>query len=99
MINPLADRVVVKVKSVADKTTASGLVIPQIAQDEKPTEGTVMAVGPGRWESGTFIPTELTQGDTVLFSKFAGVTLTANDEDILVLTERDVLCTITEGEK
>ncbi len=91
-IKPLEDRIVVQ-PSDAEQTTASGLVIPDTAK-EKPQEGTVLAVGPGRFEDGTRVPLDVSVGDTVIYSKYGGTEVKHNGEDLLVLSARDVLAVI-----
>ena len=82
-LKPLEDRIVVKA-SEAEERTASGLVIPDTAK-EKPQQGTVLAVGPGkRAEStGELIPLDVKVGDTVLYSKYGGTEVTVEGEDLL----------------
>ena len=91
-IKPLEDRIVVQA-SEAETTTASGLVIPDTAK-EKPQEGTVLAVGPGRFEDGKRIPLDVSVGDKVLYSKYGGTEVKYNGEEYLVLSARDVLAVI-----
>jgi len=91
-IKPLEDRIVVSINE-AEATTASGLVIPDTAK-EKPQEGTVLAVGPGRFEDGSRVPLDVSVGDTVVFSKYGGTEVKYNNEDYLVLSARDVLAVI-----
>ena len=91
-IKPLEDRIVVQA-SEAETTTASGLVIPDTAK-EKPQEGTVLAVGPGRFEDGQRIPLDVSVGDKVLYSKYGGTEVKYNGEEYLVLSARDVLAVI-----
>ena len=93
-IKPLEDRIVVKPLD-AEQTTASGLVIPDTAK-EKPQEGEVIAVGPGRFddEGEKRIPLDVTVGDTVLYSKYGGTEVKYNGEEYLVLSARDVLAVI-----
>ena len=88
-IKPLEDRIVVKANA-AEQTTASGLVIPDTAK-EKPQEGTVVAVGPGRFEDGVRTPVDVKVGDVVLYSKYGGTEVKFNNEEYLVLSARDVL--------
>ncbi len=90
-LKPLDDRIVVKPND-AEQTTASGLVIPDTAK-EKPQQGTVLAVGPGRRseQSGELIPLDVKVGDTVVYSKYGGTEITVDNEDVLILTSRDVL--------
>ena len=91
-IKPLEDRIVVQA-SEAETTTASGLVIPDTAK-EKPQEGLVLAVGPGRFEDGTRVPLDVSVGDTVIYSKYGGTEVKYNGEEYLVLSARDVLAII-----
>ncbi|RKS69310.1 chaperonin GroES [Motilibacter peucedani] len=93
-IKPLEDRILVQALE-AEQTTASGLVIPDTAK-EKPQEGTVLAVGPGRFdEAGTNrLPLDVKVGDVVLYSKYGGTEVKYNGEEYLVLNARDVLAVI-----
>ena len=93
-IKPLEDRIVVR-QVEAEQTTASGLVIPDTAK-EKPQEGEVVAVGPGRVaDNGTRIPLDVQVGDKVVYSKYGGTELKYNGEEYLVLSARDVLAVIS----
>ncbi len=93
-IKPLEDRIVVKPLD-AEQTTASGLVIPDTAK-EKPQEGEVLAVGPGRWddEGENRIPLDVKVGDIVLYSKYGGTEVKYASDDYLILSARDVLAII-----
>ncbi|MFV0425840.1 MAG: co-chaperone GroES [Beutenbergiaceae bacterium] len=92
-IKPLEDRIVIKA-SDGEQTTASGLVIPDTAK-EKPQEGEVLAVGPGRIDdNGNRVPVDVSVGDTVLYSKYGGTEVKFGGEDYLVLSARDVLAVI-----
>lgn len=92
-IKPLEDRIVVE-PLAAEQTTASGLVIPDTAQ-EKPQEGKVVAVGPGRVaDNGERISVDVSEGDVVLFSKYGGTEVKYGGQDYLVLSARDVLAVI-----
>ncbi|HVB71267.1 MAG TPA: co-chaperone GroES [Acidimicrobiales bacterium] len=94
-LNPLEDRIVVRPNS-AEATTASGLVIPDTAK-EKPQQGEVLAAGPGRRaDTGELIPTGVNVGDTVVYSKYGGTEITVDGEDLLILSGRDVLATVTK---
>jgi chaperonin GroES len=95
-LHPLEDRIVVRPNS-AEATTASGLVIPDTAK-EKPQQGEVIATGPGRRteNSGELIPTGVAVGDTVVYSKYGGTEITVVGEDLLILSSRDVLATISK---
>ncbi len=91
-IKPLEDRIVVQAVE-AETTTASGIVIPDTAK-EKPQEGTVLAVGPGRFEDGARVPLDVKIGDKVLYSKYGGTEVKYGGEEYLVLSARDVLAVI-----
>ncbi|GIH04373.1 10 kDa chaperonin [Rhizocola hellebori] len=92
-IKPLEDRIVVQANE-AETTTASGLVIPDTAK-EKPQEGTVLAVGPGRIDDkGNRVPLDVAVGDTVIYSKYGGTEIKYRGEEYLVLSARDVLAVI-----
>ena len=93
-IKPLEDRIVVQTLE-AEQTTASGLVIPDTAK-EKPQEGKVLAVGPGRFDEDgeKRIPLDVQVGDTVLYSKYGGTEVKYGGEEYLILSARDVLAII-----
>ena len=93
-LQPLEDRIVVK-PSEGEEMTASGLVIPDTAK-EKPQQGEVLAVGPGRRseQSGEIIPLGIDVGDTVVYSKYGGTEIAVDGEDVLILTSRDVLAKV-----
>jgi chaperonin GroES len=88
-IKPLADRVVVKPQAAEEKT-ASGLFIPDTAK-EKPQKGTIIAVGPGRFENGTKIDMTVKEGDTVLYGKYSGTEVELDNDDVLIMRESDIL--------
>jgi len=88
-LEPLGDRVIVEPGEGEDKT-ASGIVIPDTAK-EKPQEGKVLAVGPGRYEEGKLIPLDVKPGDTVIYSKYGGTEVKVGGKDMLILSERDIL--------
>jgi chaperonin GroES len=94
-IKPLEDRIVVQANA-AEQKTASGLVIPDTAQ-EKPQEGIVVAVGPGRFDDGVRTPMDVKVGDVVLYSKYGGTEVKYNNEEYLVLSARDVLAIIEKN--
>src|ERR671937_1518268 len=91
-LEPLEDRVVVKA-SEGEETTISGLVIPDTAK-ERPQEGEVIAVGPGRFEDGQRIPMDVKVGDKVIYSKYGGTEVKIDGEEYLVLSARDVLAKV-----
>ena len=92
-IKPLEDRIVVQTAE-AEQTTASGLVIPDTAK-EKPQEGKVVAVGPGRFDDkGDRLPVDVSEGDVVIYSKFGGTEVKVGGDELLVLNARDVLAIV-----
>ena len=92
-IKPLEDRIVVKALD-AETMTASGIVIPDSAK-EKPQEGEVLAVGPGRIDDkGNRVPIDVQVGDTVLYSKYGGTEVKYAGEEYLILSARDVLAVV-----
>jgi chaperonin GroES len=91
-IKPLEDRIVVSVQE-SEQTTASGIVIPDTAK-EKPQEGLVLAVGPGRFENGERLPLDIAEGDTVIFSKYGGTEIKYGADEFLILSARDVLAVV-----
>src|SRR6516225_354592 len=95
-IKPLEDKILVQANE-AETTTASGLVIPDTAK-EKPQEGTVVAIGPGRWDDDgeKRIPLDVSEGDTVIYSKYGGTEIKYNGEEYLILSARDVLAVVSK---
>jgi chaperonin GroES len=93
-LKPLEDRIVVKPGEEEEKTV-SGIVIPDTAK-EKPQEGTVVAVGPGRFEEGARVPLDVAVGDTVIYSKYGGTEVKVAGEEYLILSARDVLAVIAK---
>jgi chaperonin GroES len=93
-LKPLDDRIVVK-PGEGEETTQSGLVIPDTAK-EKPQEGTVVAVGPGKFEDGQRTPLDVSVGDTVVYSKYGGTEVKVEGEDYLILSARDVLAVVSK---
>jgi chaperonin GroES len=91
-IKPLEDRIVIQVLE-SEQTTASGIVIPDTAK-EKPQEGKVLAVGPGRFEDGQRSPMDVKEGDTVIFSKYGGTEVKFGADEYLILSARDVLAVV-----
>ncbi len=97
-LKPLGDRVIVQPKA-KEETTKSGIVLPDTAS-EKPQEGTVLSVGPGRvLDNGKRVEMEVKQGDTVLFAKYAGTEVKLDGEEYLVIRESDLLAIVTNGKK
>ena len=91
-VAPLADRVVVKALEEAE-TMRGGLYIPDTAK-EKPQQGEIVAVGPGRFEDGKRVPMDVKPGDKVLYGKYSGTEVTVDGETLLILRESDVLAVI-----
>jgi chaperonin GroES len=92
-IKPLEDRILVQ-PDEGEETTVSGIVIPDTAK-EKPQEGTVIAVGPGkRSDTGDLIPVDVKEGDKVMYSKYGGTEVKVDGDELLILSSRDVLAII-----
>ncbi|WP_312347295.1 co-chaperone GroES [Actinomyces sp.] len=92
-IKPLEDRIVIR-QVEAERTTASGLVIPDTAK-EKPQEGEVIAVGPGRIDDkGNRVPMDVSEGDTVIYSRYGGTDVKYAGEEYVILSARDVLAVV-----
>ncbi len=89
-IRPLADRVVVEARE-AEKKTAGGIVIPDTAGSDKPSEGTVLATGNGRLVDGKIEPLQVKVGDKVLFGKYAGTAFKLDSQEYLVMREEDIM--------
>jgi chaperonin GroES len=89
-IQPLWDRIVVEPKEVESKS-AGGIVIPDTADKDKPMEGTVRAVGNGKYIDGKVQPLQLKVGDRVLFGKYSGTNFKLENQDFLVMREEDVM--------
>ena len=94
-LQPLDDRIVVR-PSESEETTAAGLVIPDTAK-EKPQQGEVLAVGPGRRtdNTGDLVPLDVAVGDKVVYSKYGGTEITIDGEELLILSSRDVLAKVS----
>jgi chaperonin GroES len=94
-LRPLGDRVVVR-PSEREETTKSGIVIPDTAK-EKPQRGTVIAVGDGRRDDdGNRIVMDVTVGNEVLFAKYSGTEFKLDEEDLLILSEKDILAIVAD---
>ena len=92
-ISPLGDRVVV-LPLAKEEQTASGILIPDSANREKPEQGTVVAVGPGRYDDGTLVPMSTKVGDTVLFSKYGYDEIKVDGEEFYIVSENNILAII-----
>jgi chaperonin GroES len=86
---PLADRVLVR-RKVSDAMTAGGILIPETVQ-EKPQEGEVLAVGPGRYENGALVPVSVKVGDTVVFGKWVGTDIKVEGEQLMIMEESQII--------
>jgi chaperonin GroES len=91
-VNPLADRVVVKALEESEQMRG-GLYIPDTAK-EKPQQGEIVAVGPGKYEDGELVPMTVKVGDRVLYGKYSGTEVTIDGEPLLILRESDVLAVV-----
>ena len=92
-IKPLSDRVVVRPKEAEEKT-ASGIILPDTAQ-EKPQMGEIMAIGPGKVsDNGALIEMSVKAGDNILYGKYSGTEITVESEDLLIMRESDILAVI-----
>lgn len=95
-LKPLEDKVVVKPIVEAEKKSASGLII-QAIEKEKPTEGTVVAVGPGaKFADGSSMDMQVAIGDKVIYSKYSGTELQHNGEDLVILPYRDIFAVVVD---
>lgn len=93
-LKPLGDRLVIK-PATREETTSSGIVLPDTAK-EKPQRGNIVATGEGRRDDdGDRIPLDVKVGDEVIFAKYAGTEFKIDDEDLLILSEKDVLAVVT----
>jgi len=88
-IKPLGDRVLVQADPAEEKTS-SGIIIPDTAK-EKPQQGTVIEVGPGKVENGNKIDMTVTKGDKILYGKYSGTEVTLDGEEYLIMRESDIL--------
>ena len=91
-IKPLADRVIIKALPMEEKTK-SGIIMPDTAK-EKPQEGEIVAVGPGKMEKGTRVALDVKVGDKVIYSKYAGTEVKYDGEEYLILKESDILAVL-----
>ena len=94
-LRPLGDRVVVK-PLPREEVTRSGIVLPDTAK-EKPQEGEILAVGPGKLDDGERQPMDVKVGDRVLYAKYAGTEFKLEDDELLILSEKDILAILENG--
>ena len=92
-VTPLSDRVVVRASEESEQMRG-GLFIPDTAK-EKPQQGEIVAVGPGKYEDGKLIPMTVKVGDKVLYGKYSGTEVTLDEEQLLILRESDVLAIVS----
>lgn len=94
-IRPLSDRIVVEPREVETKT-AGGIVIPDSADKDKPIQGTVIAIGTGKFIDGKIVPLQVKVGDKVLFGKYSGTNVKLDEKEYLVMREEDVMGVLEE---
>jgi chaperonin GroES len=95
-IRPLSDRVVVEPRELETKT-AGGIYIPDTADKDKPIQGTIIAVGNGKYVDGKLLPLQVKIGDRVLFGKYAGTNVKLDDTEYLVMREEDIMGVLEEA--
>jgi chaperonin GroES len=98
VLQPTWDNVVIKIQNQeAIQKTASGIILPKANGQEKQDQGEVVAIGPGRiLNDGTFIKSSVSEGDKVIFNKFAGTEIQSGDDKYLIVKENDILAIIKE---
>jgi chaperonin GroES len=96
-LKPLGDRVIVEVLE-EEETTVSGIVLPDTAK-EKPQRGTILAVGPGKYEDGKLVPLDVATGDEVIYSKYGGTEVKVGVDEYLILRESDILAKVDKAAK
>jgi chaperonin GroES len=94
-LKPLGDRIIIEVLE-EEETTVSGIVLPDTAK-EKPQRGTVLAVGPGRYEDGKLVPLDVVTGDEVIYSKYGGTEVKVGVDEYLILRESDILAKVDKA--
>jgi chaperonin GroES len=98
MLKPLGDRIIAKATS-AEEVTKGGIVLPDTAK-EKPQEGEVIAIGPGKLlDSGKLIPMDVKVGDTIIYGKYGGTEIKVEGEEYIILRQDDVLAVLDKGKK
>ncbi|MDR3478044.1 MAG: co-chaperone GroES [Gammaproteobacteria bacterium] len=95
-IRPLSDRVVIEPREMETKT-AGGIFIPDTADKDKPIQGTVIAVGNGKYVDGKLLPLQVKVGDIVLFGKYAGTNVKLEENEFLVMREEDIMGVLEEA--
>ena len=94
-LKPLGDRVIVEVLE-EEEVTVSGIVLPDTAK-EKPQRGSVLEVGPGRYEDGKLVPLDVKKGDEIIFSKYGGTEVKVGGDEVLILRESDILAKVVSS--
>jgi len=95
-LKPLHDRIIVEA-AAKEERTSGGIILPDAAQ-EKPLRGTVLAVGPGkRLDSGALAPVDVSEGDTIIYGKYAGTEVTVEGKDYIILRAEDILAVVGES--
>jgi chaperonin GroES len=94
-LRPLGDRVVIQ-PTPREEMTKSGIVLPDTAK-EKPQEGTIIAVGPGRLDDGEREPMDVQEGQKVLYAKYAGTEFKVDGEEFLIVSQKDILAIVEDG--
>ena len=94
-LRPLGDRVVIQ-PTPREEMTKSGIVLPDTAK-EKPQEGTIVAVGPGRLDDGEREPMDVQEGQKVLYAKYAGTEFKVDGEEFLIVSQKDILAIVEDG--
>lgn len=92
-IRPIGDRIILKPISL-EETTKSGIILPQTVDKEKPEQGEVIAVGPGKTENGKLVPLSVKKGDKVIFSKYGPTEIKVDKKEYLVVKEEDILAVL-----
>ncbi len=98
-LRPLADRVIVEPLE-REETTAGGILLPETAK-EKPQEGRILAIGPGRWDEDgkKRVPLEVSVNDRIVYAKYSGTEIKLGDKKLLILGEKDILAVVEDGKK
>ncbi len=95
-LQPLGERVIVKPLTKEEKISASGIIIPESSDKERPAKGTIVAVGPGKYEDGKLLPMNVKVGQMVLFSKYGYDEVKIEGEEYLILAESSILAIISK---
>ncbi|OHA58464.1 MAG: co-chaperone GroES [Candidatus Vogelbacteria bacterium RIFOXYD1_FULL_44_32] len=93
-LQPLGDRVLIEIDKANEKTSASGIIIPDTVGKERPEQGTVIAVGAGRYDDGQIVPLRVKKGDQVIFTKYGPDEIKIDGEEYLIVSESNILAII-----